>query len=104
MVVVNNHPQKIKGFGGSWEITSIHQENRHAVALDIKYDPIGMNILGTQGFLQHLYQVCRLRPGKACLFAPVCSTFVFMNLVILPGTFFWIQSLTHLESVYLCEG
>lgn len=56
------------------------QESRKAVALDIKYDGEGMNILSSAGFLQHLYQVCRLPPGSGALVAPVCSTFVFMSL------------------------
>lgn len=52
------------------------------MALDIKFDPIGMNILSDAGFIQHLYQACRLRPGSGCLVAPVCSSFVFMILRI----------------------
>lgn len=57
------------------------QESRNAVALDIRFDPMGMNILGINGFLQHVYQVCRLKVGSGSLMAPVCSSFVFVRLV-----------------------
>ncbi|CAK9060067.1 Putative rhamnose biosynthetic enzyme 1 [Durusdinium trenchii] len=38
-----------------------------------------MNILGINGFLQHVYQVCRLKVGSGSLMAPVCSSFVFVS-------------------------
>ena len=33
-----------------------------------------MDILTTEGFIQHIYQVCRLKPGTAFLAAPVRSS------------------------------
>ena len=40
-----------------------------------------LDITSTAGFLQHLYQTCRLHDqGSGMLVAPVCSTFVFMSL------------------------
>ena len=39
-----------------------------------------LDITSTEGFVQHLYQTCRLSKGSGMLVAPVCSTFVYMNL------------------------
>ena len=60
-------------------VKSYGQEGRSAVGLDICIDQ-KFDILTTEGFLQHLYQVCKLQPGTGFLAAPVCSSFVFMNL------------------------
>lgn len=52
----------------------------HAIGMDIKMGP-SFDILTNAGFLQHLYQVCRLdRNGAGFLAAPVCSTFVVVTL------------------------
>lgn len=62
------------------EILSM-QENRRAVGLDIRVSD-ELNILTTNGFLQHVYQVCKLdsQQGAGFLAAPVCSSFVYMSL------------------------
>ena len=51
-----------------------------AIAYDIAQDGHGQNMLGGVGFLNAIAQCCRLSPGSAALFAPVCSSFVYMPL------------------------
>lgn len=51
------------------------------MGLDIRMSD-ELDILSTKGFVQHLFQACRLRKGGAMLVAPVCSTFVFMSLCL----------------------
>lgn len=55
------------------------QAGRKAVGLDIRMGE-ALDITSTKGFVQHLYQTCRLEKGSGFLAAPVCSTFVFMRL------------------------
>ena len=57
------------------------QESRKAVGLDIRMSP-DLDILSSTGFLQHIYQLCRVKPGSGFLGAPVCSTFVVVNLIL----------------------
>ena len=40
------------------------EEGRASIALDVRHH-VGMDILTTEGFLQHVYQVCRLRAGDS---------------------------------------
>ena len=58
------------------------QENRNAIPMDINYDKGtgGQDILSSAGFANMLYQMCRVRVGGGAFTAPVCSTWVFMQL------------------------
>ena len=67
------------------------QAGQQAVGLDIRMSQ-SLDILTTKGFVQHLFQTCRLRKGSGLLAAPVCSTFVFMSLTYI------------LQSLFECLG
>ena len=60
-------------------ICELRQESRKAVAYDIRYDDVGMNLLTSQGFLHACYQAARLEIGSGSLAAPVCSSFVYLH-------------------------
>ena len=56
------------------------QENREAVPVDLDLDSEAMNILSPHGFLNCLWQVCRLRVGAGKFTAPVCGSWIFLPL------------------------
>lgn len=58
----------------------LREAGRLCSAYDIDYDGVWMDMNSPQGYINALYQVMRLRPGASLTLAPVCSTWVFMNL------------------------
>lgn len=69
----------LEAFAGEQSVTLGEiEESRKAVGLDIRMSP-DLDILSSTGFLQHIYQLCRVKPGSGFLGAPVCSTFVVVN-------------------------
>lgn len=42
----------------------------------------GMDLTTAHGFLNAVYYTCLLKPGSAMMAAPVCGSFVFLQLVI----------------------
>ena len=73
------------------------EAGRVALAYDVRRDSQGQNLLDPIGFLHALTQTCRLRPGAGALFAPVCSSFVYMTLrsEVEAYVFFWGYLLAH---------
>ena len=59
-------------------LSSISQAGRYAISHDISYHEHRMNILGSLGFCNALFQCLRLLPGGGKLTAPVCSSWVFL--------------------------
>jgi hypothetical protein len=53
---------------------------RKAVPMDVVLGP-NYDLTTDVGFSNALFQVCNLSPGTSHTSAPVCSTFVWMNLV-----------------------
>ena len=72
------------------------QAGRTAVAYDVRRDSSGQNLLDPMGFMHAVVQACRLKPGAGALFAPVCSSFVYMTLVLFIG-----QAFSHLFRLWL---
>ncbi len=60
----------------------LKQERRSVAAYDINYDSIHHNILTASGFVHAAYQVLRTRVGGSLWLAPVCSSWVWVNLVM----------------------
>lgn len=54
--------------------------------MDVELGP-HYDLLTEVGFMNAVFQVCNLRPGSGHLTAPVCSTFVWMQL----GDVLWYQ-------------
>ena len=50
------------------------------MAMDVLHDPASMDLLSPIGFVSALYHATCLRPGSGFLAAPVCSSFVYMQL------------------------
>ena len=50
------------------------------MALDKEYGGPEFDLLSNEGFCNALYYTACLEPGSSKMAAPVCSTFVFMNL------------------------
>ena len=59
---------------------TIPQEGRIAAALDISYDDVYHDINKPEGFVHSAFQILRMPAGSFLTLAPVCSTWVFMNL------------------------
>ena len=57
-----------------------HEAGRRAVAFDVRYDNVFMDFNSDCGYCHAIYQVLRLLPGAGLMLAPVCSSWVFMNL------------------------
>ena len=57
------------------------EAGRSAVPMDIEMGP-NYDLSSNVGFANAMYQVCNLSPGTGHTSAPVCSTFVWMPLVI----------------------
>lgn len=62
-------------------IRNPYQAGRAAVPFEITLDPESQDILSPQGFANAVYQTLRLEPGTGALHAPVCSTWIFLQLV-----------------------
>lgn len=56
------------------------QEGREAAAFDICIDDKRMDLSSVEGFCNAVWAVATLKPGGGHLSAPVCSTFVVVNL------------------------
>ena len=50
------------------------------VSIDIDYNPIGMDLLGSAGFSAALNEVMNLKEGGTCIIALCCKSFSFMRL------------------------
>lgn len=48
--------------------------------MDVTFGP-GMDLTTTHGFLNAVYYACLIKPGGAMMAAPVCGSFVFLQLV-----------------------
>ena len=53
---------------------------RTAVPFELVDDPFTQDILTPEGFTNAIFNTLRLREGSGLFQAPVCSTWVFMNL------------------------
>ena len=56
------------------------QENRRALPFDIRYNSDTMDLLTDQGFANAVFHTLCIAPGGSATTAPVCSTFVLMQL------------------------
>ena len=48
--------------------------------MDVLHDPSSTDLLTPVGFVSALYHATCLKPGSGFLAAPVCSSFVYMQL------------------------
>ena len=56
------------------------QEGRVCAALDVEYGGTAMDFMTPEGFSHAMFQVLRLKPGASMTLAPVCSSWVWVNL------------------------
>ena len=69
-------------FSGQQSVTMAEVEaGRRAIPYDIVNDADSQNILSARGMANALYHTACLIPGSGATTAPVCSTFVFMQLI-----------------------
>lgn len=88
-------------FSSSWvcltPLPCLAKEGRDAAAFDLLIDSKRMDLATPEGFSNALWAVATLKPGGGHLTAPVCSTFVIVNLRYLfvsilssnPSSFTW---------------
>lgn len=70
----------VEFFAGDMAYTKAHQERgRAAAAYEIKYGGDAMDMNSATGYALAVALMTSVRPGGAALFAPVCSSWVFMN-------------------------
>ena len=56
------------------------QAGRKAIGMDLEIGGAKMDMTTDIGFANSLYQAANLKPGAAALAAPVCGSWVFMQL------------------------
>ena len=56
------------------------EEGRQCAALDVEFGGPAMDFMSPEGFSHALFQVLRLKPGGSMTLAPVCSSWVWVNL------------------------
>ena len=62
-----------------WIHHTCFQAGRKAVAIDLDHDASTMNVATDLGFANCLYHACNLKAGAACVVAPVCGSWVYMQ-------------------------
>ena len=74
----SRHPKCKTKIG--WAPRLVQEGRTDSIALDITHDPVTMDLTTPTGFLTACYHATCLRVGAGLLAAPVCSSFVYMQL------------------------
>ena len=64
-------------------VVDIYKAGRAAQPFDVELDSVNMDLTTSIGFSNALSYAANLEPGSGHTSAPVCSTFVFMILILI---------------------